>query len=213
MQLRSAEAHTSNGNCPQLQCNLQHGPAPLKALPRAFQAEILAYRLPRDGRRAGPSAARQEVRTPGGCAAARPPPPASVGPCLGQLRATRARPNYQVLLCVVTCRSADLSVDSEFFERPEPAAAGDLKVSAQQQEEEGAGQQPTTSDGGGGSAVPRRSREAIDAGLELFQRGDFQGALEVFQLALELPGSGVERAEGRPREFACASTGEENATL
>ena len=62
-------------------------------------------------------------------------------------------------------------------------------------------------------AGPRRSREAIDAGLALFQAGEFEQAVDMFQLSLELPGVGFMRMDGSPKEYACASEGEENAAL
>jgi hypothetical protein len=43
---------------------------------------------------------------------------------------------------------------------------------------------------------PQRARAAIDAGLAAFAGGDFQGALDFFQLALELPGAGAVRLAG-----------------
>lgn len=60
---------------------------------------------------------------------------------------------------------------------------------------------------------PQRSREAIDLGLKLFQQSKYQEAVNMFQLALELPGTGVVRLGGSPREIACPSEGEENAAL
>lgn len=35
----------------------------------------------------------------------------------------------------------------------------------------------------------------------------------MFQLALELPGSGMMRMAGSPKEYACPSNGEENAAM
>lgn len=43
---------------------------------------------------------------------------------------------------------------------------------------------------------PQRSREAIDLGLAKFKAGEYQAAIELFELALELPGSGVMRMAG-----------------
>lgn len=51
---------------------------------------------------------------------------------------------------------------------------------------------------------PQRSREAIDLGLEKFQQGDYAGAIELFELALELPGSGVMRMAGGRRAAGAA---------
>ncbi|KAI7841388.1 hypothetical protein COHA_005006 [Chlorella ohadii] len=65
----------------------------------------------------------------------------------------------------------------------------------------------------GESDTPRRAREAIDLGLKKYQAGEFQAALDLFQLSLELPGSGVMRMAGSPKEYSCASEGEENAAL
>ncbi len=60
---------------------------------------------------------------------------------------------------------------------------------------------------------PRRSKDAINAGLDLFQQENYTGAVEMFQLALELPGSGFMRMAGSPKEYACASEGEEHSAL
>jgi hypothetical protein len=60
---------------------------------------------------------------------------------------------------------------------------------------------------------PRRSRDAIAAGLDLFNASNYEAAVELFQLALELPGSGAMRMAGSPKEYACASEGEEEAAL
>ncbi len=60
---------------------------------------------------------------------------------------------------------------------------------------------------------PRRSKDAINAGLDLFAHANYTGAVEMFQLALELPGSGFMRMAGSPKEFACPSEGEEHAAL
>lgn len=60
---------------------------------------------------------------------------------------------------------------------------------------------------------PKRSKDAINAGLDLFTQANYTGAVEMFQLALELPGSGFMRMAGSPKEYACASEGEEQAAL
>lgn len=61
--------------------------------------------------------------------------------------------------------------------------------------------------------APQRSKEAIAAGLQLFEQGKFLEASEMFELALELPGSGVVRLAGSPKEYACPSDGEESTAL
>lgn len=48
---------------------------------------------------------------------------------------------------------------------------------------------------------PKRCKEAIDKGLELFQAKQYQQAVDMFNLALELPGNGAYRLAGSPREF------------
>lgn len=58
-----------------------------------------------------------------------------------------------------------------------------------------------------------RCRDAIDAGLAKYNQADYQAALDLFQLALELPGTGLMRMSTSPREYACASEGEENSCL
>jgi tetratricopeptide (TPR) repeat protein len=65
------------------------------------------------------------------------------------------------------------------------------------------------------STQPRfkRCKDAIDAGLEAFQAKDFRAAIDLFNLALELPGNGAYRLPGSPREYSCPSDGEEHAAL
>ena len=63
------------------------------------------------------------------------------------------------------------------------------------------------------SRSPKTTREAIDAGLELYDKGDFREALALFTKSLELPGMGAVRLSGRVKEYSCASQGEENAAL
>ncbi|GAB4821982.1 hypothetical protein N2152v2_009028 [Parachlorella kessleri] len=60
---------------------------------------------------------------------------------------------------------------------------------------------------------PQRCREAINLGLDKFKAGDYQAAIELFETALELPGSGVMRVSGTVREYSCPSEGEEHAAL
>jgi len=43
----------------------------------------------------------------------------------------------------------------------------------------------------------------MDAGLELFRQGEYQAAIDLFNLALELPGNGAYRLPGSPREYRC----------
>eukprot|EP00879_Flechtneria_rotunda_P028949 GHRR01031191.1.p2 GENE.GHRR01031191.1~~GHRR01031191.1.p2 ORF type:complete len:123 (+),score=51.55 GHRR01031191.1:30-371(+) len=51
--------------------------------------------------------------------------------------------------------------------------------------------QATTSSSSSASVQPeyKRCKEAIDAGLEAFRGKDYQGAIQLFNLALELPGN------------------------
>ncbi|KAG2501197.1 hypothetical protein HYH03_001011 [Edaphochlamys debaryana] len=60
---------------------------------------------------------------------------------------------------------------------------------------------------------PKRCKEAIDKGLELFQQKKFEEAVAMFNLALELPGNGAYRMPGSPREFSCPSDAEEQGAL
>jgi len=60
---------------------------------------------------------------------------------------------------------------------------------------------------------PKKCKEAIDQGLQLFQEKQYQAAIDMFNLALELPGNGAYRLAGSPREFSCPSEAEENAAL
>eukprot|EP00199_Chlamydomonas_sp_CCMP681_P005391 CAMPEP_0119108550 /NCGR_PEP_ID=MMETSP1180-20130426/15055_1 /TAXON_ID=3052 ORGANISM="Chlamydomonas cf sp, Strain CCMP681" /NCGR_SAMPLE_ID=MMETSP1180 /ASSEMBLY_ACC=CAM_ASM_000741 /LENGTH=236 /DNA_ID=CAMNT_0007094175 /DNA_START=123 /DNA_END=830 /DNA_ORIENTATION=+ len=60
---------------------------------------------------------------------------------------------------------------------------------------------------------PKKSKQAIDAGLALFAVKDYQAAIQMFNLALELPGNGAYRLTGSPREYSCPSDAEENAAL
>jgi hypothetical protein len=48
---------------------------------------------------------------------------------------------------------------------------------------------------------PKRCKQAIDAGLELFQQAKYQDAINMFNMALELPGNGAYRTTGSPREY------------
>lgn len=63
------------------------------------------------------------------------------------------------------------------------------------------------------SCGPKRCKEAIDAGLEAFTAQRYGEAIELFNLALELPGNGAYRLSGSPREYACPSDAEERAAL
>jgi len=60
---------------------------------------------------------------------------------------------------------------------------------------------------------PRRCKEAIDQGLACFGSKQYQEAIDLFNLALELPGNGAYRLPGSPREYSCPSDAEENAAL
>eukprot|EP00775_Hariotina_reticulata_P003889 gene3890-4144_t len=59
----------------------------------------------------------------------------------------------------------------------------------------------------------KKCKDAIDAGLEAFQRKDYLAAIDLFNTALELPGNGAYRLSGSPREYACPSDAEEHACL
>ena len=48
---------------------------------------------------------------------------------------------------------------------------------------------------------PKSCKQAIDKGLELFQDKKFQEAIDMFNVALELPGNGAYRLAGSVREF------------
>jgi hypothetical protein len=52
-----------------------------------------------------------------------------------------------------------------------------------------------------GHCRPKRCKEAIDAGLALFQERKFTEAIDMWNLALELPGNGAYRMSGSPREY------------
>lgn len=58
--------------------------------------------------------------------------------------------------------------------------------------------------------APENAAGAIAAGLRLFAAGDTAAALALFEASLELPGSGVLRVKGKPREL---SQGETQAAL
>lgn len=49
--------------------------------------------------------------------------------------------------------------------------------------------------------------------LPLYHPRAMQGAIDMFNLALELPGNGAYRLPGSPREYLCPSDAEENAAL
>jgi hypothetical protein len=63
------------------------------------------------------------------------------------------------------------------------------------------------------AAGPRRCKEAIDQGVAALEAGDPDAAIELFTLALELPGNGAFRLPGRAREYSCPSSREEQAAL
>ena len=50
---------------------------------------------------------------------------------------------------------------------------------------------------------PRLSKEAIAAGLKAYQASDFNEAINYFNKALELPGSGAYRLSGVPHPCSC----------
>lgn len=104
-----------------------------------------------------------------------------------------------------------------------PAQAGAASAAQQQQGRQQGEAAPRQGERGpaskradklrGEADTPQRAREAIDRGLQLFSAGQYREAIDMFQLSLELPGSGVMRLSGSVREFSCASEGEENAAL
>lgn len=47
----------------------------------------------------------------------------------------------------------------------------------------------------------------------MFNQQQYQAAIDMFNLALELPGNGAYRVSGSPREYSCPSDAEENACL
>eukprot|EP00793_Prasinoderma_coloniale_P006211 PRCOL_00004687-RA len=67
--------------------------------------------------------------------------------------------------------------------------------------------------GGAGGEGPTTTGAAIEAGIELYERGDYANALTLFEAALELPGSAVARFASSPREYRCASDGEVQSAL
>ncbi|KAI3436014.1 hypothetical protein D9Q98_002071 [Chlorella vulgaris] len=123
-------------------------------------------------------------------------------------------------------KNLEVSADAlaAFADGPAAPASSSSKTGAattQQQQQEGvdAGQQQRGPAGQradklkGDSSAPKRAREAIDQGLQKFQAKDYRAAIDLFQLALELPGSGLMRMSGSVREYSCASEGEENSAL
>jgi tetratricopeptide (TPR) repeat protein len=121
-----------------------------------------------------------------------------------------AFPNYHAPFL---CRVVELNEDA--FAEGTSAAAIEEEIKEEEEELQSAAAASTrsppsrtpTGDG------PKRSKDAINAGLELFAQENYAGAVEMFQLALELPGSGFMRMAGSPKEYACASEGEEQAAL
>jgi hypothetical protein len=51
------------------------------------------------------------------------------------------------------------------------------------------------------SGRPKSCKQAIDRGLDLFKQQLYQEAVDMFNLALELPGNGAYRLAGSVREF------------
>ncbi|KAG1681383.1 hypothetical protein FOA52_007431 [Chlamydomonas sp. UWO 241] len=60
---------------------------------------------------------------------------------------------------------------------------------------------------------PKTCKGAIDRGLQLFVEKRHQDAIDMFNMALELPGNGAYRMPDSPREYSCPSDAEENAAL
>ena len=96
----------------------------------------------------------------------------------------------------------ELKGDGAFDDAPEDSDEDDEENSSS-----------TSADNEDAEGRPRRSKEAIAAGLDLFSQGNYKAAIDMFQLALELPGSGVMRMAGSPKEISCSSEGEEQAAL
>lgn len=62
------------------------------------------------------------------------------------------------------------------------------------------------------AGTPKTCKEAIDAGLKMFNEGKYDEALELFQSALELPGQAMVRYNS-PRWFNVPSDEEENSAM
>eukprot|EP01025_Chloroclados_australasicus_P027488 TRINITY_DN2725_c2_g1_i4.p2 TRINITY_DN2725_c2_g1~~TRINITY_DN2725_c2_g1_i4.p2 ORF type:complete len:278 (+),score=24.36 TRINITY_DN2725_c2_g1_i4:50-835(+) len=60
---------------------------------------------------------------------------------------------------------------------------------------------------------PKVCSQAINLGLQQFEKGNYQQAIEYFTVALELPGNGAYRFANSIREYSCPSEGEEQAAL
>ena len=76
-----------------------------------------------------------------------------------------------------------------------------------------AGAAAAAATGKGSSSGPATTAAAIEAGIGLYERGDYANALTLFSAALELPGAGVARYASSPREYRCASDGEVQSAL
>lgn len=97
--------------------------------------------------------------------------------------------------------------------KPEPAAASasaPVKPKSQRQKDIAEKQDKKAK---GDPNRPKRCKEAMDAGLALFKQKEFVAAIEMFNVALELPGNGAYRMSDSPREYSCPSDAEENAAL
>lgn len=113
--------------------------------------------------------------------------------------AAAPRPSRATLTasCLAPCRTTDLSVDEYVFAAEPSAKQQQLTDKRPAAVAKGIASSAGVS---GDDSRPRRSREAIDAGMARFAEGGYREAIKLFQMALELPGSGVMRAAGRPKE-------------
>lgn len=101
---------------------------------------------------------------------------------------------------------------SQRFSRPENDGGKAVLKSRRQRQRDaaeaaGISSEPTA------AAGPKKCKEAIDKGLELYGQRQYQEAIAMFNLALELPGNGAYRLPTSPREYSCPSDAEENAAL
>ena len=102
------------------------------------------------------------------------------------------------------------SIDTVVHEEQDSSSANQPKASKIRKQ---TNTQTQTENSNSNNNTPKRSKQAIQAGLDLFSQGQYSAAVEMFQLALELPGSGVMRLSGSPKEYACPSEGEEQSAL
>lgn len=103
-------------------------------------------------------------------------------PCRPSSPSTLARWAGAAFTPFAGCRAAPLS--SRTAPTPQRRANG-FTTSAESPQSSGSGRS------GGGE--PQLSADAISAGLKAYQSGDHESALELFQQALTLPGTGLKR--------------------